>query len=155
MSETGLTFTIKTPEGHLTNVFTVHFEKNSLIALVFYCCLIWTNKNQLGKCFTKYTKLFEKYSWKIFFVKLFQLVFTCSTSTMETLELCIVDFKQINAWGSASQNTWNCSESFHGGILLVKSWPYRSSRPQLLCKKSVLRNFTKFTGKHLRQSLFF
>ena len=30
-----------------------------------------------------------------------------------------------------------------------------SSRPGVFCKKSVLRNFTKFTGKHLCQSLFF
>ena len=30
-----------------------------------------------------------------------------------------------------------------------------SSRPEVFCKKSVLRNFTKFTGKHLCQSLFF
>ena len=26
---------------------------------------------------------------------------------------------------------------------------------EVICKKSVLRNFTKFTGKHLCQSLFF
>ena len=26
---------------------------------------------------------------------------------------------------------------------------YRSSRPELFCKKDVLRNFTTFTGKHL------
>ena len=31
----------------------------------------------------------------------------------------------------------------------------RSSRPEVFCKKSVLRNFTKFTGKHLCQGLFF
>ena len=31
----------------------------------------------------------------------------------------------------------------------------RSSRPELLCKKIVLRNFAKFTGKQLCQSLFF
>ena len=31
----------------------------------------------------------------------------------------------------------------------------RSSRPEVFCKKLVLRNFTKFTGKHLYQSLFF
>ena len=31
----------------------------------------------------------------------------------------------------------------------------RSSRPEMFCKKGVLRNFTKFTGKHLCQSLFF
>ena len=32
---------------------------------------------------------------------------------------------------------------------------YGSSRPEVFCKKGVLRNFTKFTGKHLCQSLFF
>ena len=31
----------------------------------------------------------------------------------------------------------------------------RSSRPEVFCKKGVLRNFTKFTGKHLWQSPFF
>ena len=32
---------------------------------------------------------------------------------------------------------------------------YRSSRPEVFCEKDFLRNFTKFTGKHLCQSLFF
>ena len=32
---------------------------------------------------------------------------------------------------------------------------YRSSRPEVFCRKGVLRNFAKFTGKHLCQSLFF
>ena len=31
----------------------------------------------------------------------------------------------------------------------------RSIRQEVFCKKGVLRNFTKFTGKHLCQSLFF
>ena len=31
----------------------------------------------------------------------------------------------------------------------------RSSRKEVFCKKGVLRNFAKFTGKHLYQSLFF
>ena len=31
----------------------------------------------------------------------------------------------------------------------------RSSCLEVFCKKGVLRNFTKFTGKHLCQSLFF
>ena len=31
----------------------------------------------------------------------------------------------------------------------------RSSRPDVFCKKGVLRNFAKFLGKHLYQSLFF
>ena len=32
---------------------------------------------------------------------------------------------------------------------------YRSSRPEVFCKKGVLRNFVKFAGKHLCQSLSF
>ena len=32
---------------------------------------------------------------------------------------------------------------------------YRSSHPEVFCKKGVLRNFEKFTGKHLCQRLFF
>ena len=32
---------------------------------------------------------------------------------------------------------------------------FRGSRPEVFCKKGVHRNLTKFTGKHLRQSLFF
>ena len=32
---------------------------------------------------------------------------------------------------------------------------FRSSRPKVFCKKSVLENFVKFIGKHLCQSLFF
>ena len=31
----------------------------------------------------------------------------------------------------------------------------RSSHQEVFCKKGVLRNVTKFTGKHLCQSLFF
>ena len=31
----------------------------------------------------------------------------------------------------------------------------RSSHPEVFCKKGVLRNFAKFTGKHLKQSFFF
>ena len=30
-----------------------------------------------------------------------------------------------------------------------------NSRPGVICKKGVARNFAKFTGKHLCQSLFF
>ena len=32
---------------------------------------------------------------------------------------------------------------------------YRSSHPEVFCRKSVFENFTKFKGKRLSQSLFF
>ena len=31
---------------------------------------------------------------------------------------------------------------------------FRSSRPEVFCRKGVPRNFAKFTGKHLRQSFY-
>ena len=40
-------------------------------------------------------------------------------------------------------------------LLIIKYFPYRSSRLEVFCKKGVLRIFTKFTGKDLYQSLFF
>ena len=35
------------------------------------------------------------------------------------------------------------------------TFKHRSSRPDVFCQNSVLRNFAKFTGKHLRESLCF
>ena len=50
----------------------------------------------------------------------------------------------------------------HGLVLSQALWCvthltilYRSSRPEVFCKKGVLEKATTFTGKHLRQSLFF
>ena len=39
--------------------------------------------------------------------------------------------------------------------LIISIAVYRSSRPGVFCKKGVLRNFSKFTGKHLCRSPFF
>ena len=41
-----------------------------------------------------------------------------------------------------------------GSFNLPASESFRSSRPEVFCKKDVLKNFSKFTGKHLFQSLF-
>ena len=40
-------------------------------------------------------------------------------------------------------------------IKFSKHTLYRSSRPKVFCKKGVLRNLAKFTGKQLYQSFFF
>ena len=37
--------------------------------------------------------------------------------------------------------------------LLNTTMKYRSSRPEVFCEKGVLRNFTKFTGKHQKDTL--
>ena len=65
---------------------------------------------------------------------------------------------------------YNNHQAFHQRYWRLKSWlrkkmavknrlkntkrNTRSSRPEVFCEKSVLRNFTKFTGKRLCQSLF-
>ena len=36
---------------------------------------------------------------------------------------------------------------------LLYKWYYRTSRPEVFCKKVALRNFSKFIGKRLSQSL--
>ena len=41
-----------------------------------------------------------------------------------------------------------------GHILVLKVNTDRSSHPKVFCKKGVLRNFVKFTGKYRRQDLF-
>ena len=40
-------------------------------------------------------------------------------------------------------------------IIADSIWLVRSSRPEVFYKKGILRNFAKFTGKHLCQRLFF
>ena len=46
---------------------------------------------------------------------------------------------------------WKCKWR----VVLLVIFLFRSSRPEVFYKTGVLRNFTKFTGKHLCQSLFF
>ena len=41
------------------------------------------------------------------------------------------------------------------GWFFTQNETCRSSRPEVFCKKDVLRNFVNFTGKHLCQSLIF
>ena len=47
-------------------------------------------------------------------------------------------------------NGWYCVQSSR----IRTSKKFTSSCPEVSCKKGVLKNFTKFTGKHLCQSFF-
>ena len=49
--------------------------------------------------------------------------------------------------------TWFFLQHYFGRHLPLAT--SRSSRPEVFCKEDFLRNFVKFTGKHLCQSLFF
>ena len=50
---------------------------------------------------------------------------------------------------------WKMKRLYLSLLLLSFSIISRSSRPEVFCKKAVLRSVTKFTGKHLCLSLFF
>ena len=52
------------------------------------------------------------------------------------------------------RNLWNKTESLKPWITQML-WRCRSSHQSCSMKKGVLRNFAKFTGNHLCQSLFF
>ena len=65
-------------------------------------------------------------------------------------ESCCKDLKFLRKY------PWNYSLSIAIKVSTKGCISYcRSSGPEVFCKKGVLRNFTKFTGKHLCQSLFF
>ena len=61
-----------------------------------------------------------------------------------------------NLWlcGEKEQTLWDVMSPLHQDEK-EKDKSFRSSRQKVFYKKGVLRNFTKFTGEHLCQSLFF
>ena len=85
------------------------------------------------------------------------------------------EFSQYLTGFTKNDNTWNSllkmieswksrlNNGLKVGVMIIdlpkvfrnNTSVVRSSRPEVFCKKGVLRNFAKFTGKHLRQSLFF
>ena len=75
----------------------------------------------------------------------------------------IVDFEQLNTDWEESVTYYICDKEgcslinyYQWNLLysvtsknLENTTLYRSSRPEVFCEKGVLRNFAKFTGKHL------
>ena len=62
-----------------------------------------------------------------------------------TIYITFIDFKV-----TASYSKFNHTLGYDLNLAI-----HKSSRPEAFCKKGVYRNFAKFTGKHLCQSLFF
>ena len=56
------------------------------------------------------------------------------------------------------RRAYNCLSQKQSSAEVLQNGVYqsfKSSCPEVFCKKGVLKNFAKFTGKHLCQSLFF
>ena len=60
-------------------------------------------------------------------------------------------------WKKVLAGIW--TETYFKGVYICgcifSRYSLGSSRPRVFCKKGVLKNFAKITGKHLCQSLFF
>ena len=65
--------------------------------------------------------------------------------------LPIIATKQFCQFSYKNQLTILLSTS----TVVLHCYLFRSSRPEVFCKKGILRNFTKFTGKHPCESFFF
>ena len=73
----------------------------------------------------------------------FKAFFLLIYAHMWTVALCLLNTGYISIFVS------------HTFKPILKAWETLAHRPELLCKKGVLRDFTKFAGKYLCQSLFF
>ena len=56
---------------------------------------------------------------------------------------------------SATPNRWLLFDWNIGLNRITQGFPILSSRPEVFCKKGVLKNFGKYPGKHLLHILFF
>ena len=79
-----------------------------------------------------------------------------SLSSQITLQFCDVfrEYKRVH-WKQIDLGSRENKEIFWKSQNLVETQPsvkFRRSQPEMFCKKGVLRNFAKFTRKHLCQS---
>ena len=81
--------------------------------------------------------------------------------TFSHQDYCNLTFRSSLSETSLSKNRSDYSKRKYRKLrnyypsLFRKSRKFRSSRLKVFCKKGALKNFAKFTEKHLRQSLFF
>ena len=93
-----------------------------------YCCLSNFTWNQL-----RWSFLFSKVAW---------------------LRVCNLFAKIVNSFRYGSKALSHKLSTYYYNTEVCKDPnDYRSSRPEVFCKKDVLRNFAKFTAKHLYESL--
>ena len=64
--------------------------------------------------------------------------------------ICFEKFDDVEKFLEFDDELKNNEEKFRELVSVI----FRSSRSKVFCKKGVLRNFAKFTGKHLCQSSF-
>ena len=96
--------------------------------------------------------LIEIWSYWLFFLQ------ACSFTKSNTLPWAFFTFFKLHEWYQIVKNITYAIPDSDFSDELPCAWlqsKRRSSSPEVFCKKGVLRNFEKFTRKHLCQSLYF
>ena len=88
---------------------------------------------------------------KIRFRPLFKLETQNYKKRQRHVSMFLLTMNHENQWHSARK--W-INQCYSTSECCQVDFFHRSSRPEVYCKKGVLRNFVKLTGKHLCQSLF-
>ena len=112
--------------------------------------------------FSKFTKLKTGYYLiyhtgqliKLITINLLDIICVCKEKRLAWLTIFPQNYLNYFKWISFKLQIWRTQFqeiTFHD----LRISEYRSSRPDVFCKIGVLRNFTKFTGKPVYQSLFF
>ena len=81
-------------------------------------------------------------------------IFIKSSKRKKRLEVCR-NFQELHLIYSHFQFTWQFPKLEKERQKKRKKFTFRNSLPKLFYKKAVLKNFARFTGKQLCQSLFF
>ena len=80
------------------------------------------------------------------------IIWRANSKPAGKIRYCILVKVYIFSWDNMA---FLCANSFFLRKRRFSFLSCRSSRPEVFCKKGVFRNFTKFSGLHLRQCLFF
>ena len=112
--------------------------------------VLFQNMTQVGSSSTNryQRKHLNKFLAKFPGKHAFHICFLKACNITKTTRFWTVTFDNNN-----SVKVHNHRSTFSGKV--QKSVIFRSGRPEVFCEKGVLRNFAKFTGKHLCQCLFF
>ena len=110
--------------------------------------------NKLIKSSKNYNDIFLVHCTKNEEILNGKLHFLCNGPAIRVF--CLIHNYQEKWWRISTPQILSWSNlKLECNCLSQNLWIYRSSRPEVFCRKGVLRNFAKFTGKHLWKSLFF
>ena len=119
--------------------------------LIFMLHFTFTEKSDIRINFTKYL-LSKKFRVTLIIQKL--KVLKIYFQKKEAKLINCTDYRNFSNVEFRWRVLKDISEQFKMAISPLMN-RFRSSRPEVFCKKGVLRDLTKLTGRHLRLSLFF